>query len=211
MQFSAVVFDLDGLLIDSERISAQAVRNTTAQFDLEPAMAEHLILTLTGRGDKDPNTNATHFGEAWRHHYDHLMETTPPSLLPGVADTLTWLNNKNVPTAVATSSSSVAAHKKLQTENIRPHFRTVTCGDEVENTKPNPEIYLKAAASMQLDPTQCLAMEDSENGVKAAIAAGFTVIQIPNLIPPSAELLAHGHTVCDSMHDALQWLKDQSS
>jgi beta-phosphoglucomutase-like phosphatase (HAD superfamily) len=81
------------------------------------------------------------------------------------------------------------------------YFEIVIGGDQVERGKPDPDIYLKAASALSAAPSKCLALEDSTNGVKAAVAAGMTVVQIPDLVQPNEELLQLGHIVLSSLAD----------
>jgi beta-phosphoglucomutase-like phosphatase (HAD superfamily) len=103
--------------------------------------------------------------------------------------------------AVATSTRTKRATEKLGDAGLLDYFKIVIGGDQVEQGKPDPEIYLKAASALSSAPSRCLALEDSANGVKAAVAAGMTVVQIPDLVPPSDELLQLGHIVLSSLAD----------
>lgn len=152
MKLESVIFDMDGLLVDSERLYLQAFNEVADAYGLTDA-------------------------------YEFFLST-------------------KVKCAVATSSSAENAYRKLRSNDILNYFMTVTCGDEVENSKPHPEIYIKSAKSINANPSCSIALEDSENGVRSAVAAGFHVIQVPDLLPPSAELLILGHDVCNNLFDA---------
>jgi beta-phosphoglucomutase-like phosphatase (HAD superfamily) len=89
----------------------------------------------------------------------------------------------------------------LRKSGVLDRFQAVIGSDQVRNGKPEPDIYLKAAGLLNARPERCLALEDSENGVRAAVGAGMTVVQIPDLVQPSAELLALGHIVLDSLRE----------
>lgn len=91
----------------------------------------------------------------------------------------------------------------MKDAGIRDFFQTVTCGDQVDRSKPDPDIFLKAGESVGADMSRSIGFEDSPNGVRAAHAAGLHVIQVPNLVLPAPDLLELGHTVCDNMHYAL--------
>jgi beta-phosphoglucomutase-like phosphatase (HAD superfamily) len=103
--------------------------------------------------------------------------------------------------AIATSSGTSHAIAKLQQAGLLGRFRTVVGADQVQKPKPDPEVYLKAAGLLGVDPRACLAVEDSEYGVRAAHAAGMTVIQVPDLTEPSADLRALGHIVLASLKE----------
>jgi len=106
-----------------------------------------------------------------------------------------------IPVAVATSTRSTHALDRLAKAGLLDYFEFVVGGDQVKNSKPNPEIYLTATEKLQCDPKNCLAFEDSENGVRAALGAGLRVIQVPDLVVPSAEVVALGHTILASLSE----------
>ena len=106
-----------------------------------------------------------------------------------------------LPMAIATSSGTVHALEKLRQAGVLERFKAVIGADQVVRPKPDPEVYLKAAGCLGADPRACLAVEDSEYGVRAAHAAGMTVIQVPDLSQPSADLRALGHIVLASLQE----------
>lgn len=211
MLLDAAIFDLDGLLVDSEKFSAQAFRDTAAEYGLEDK--EELFLSLVGANEQTHTTrlaeelghltDSVAFRRDWTERYLASIAGGPIPLLEGVHELLSWLNNNDVKCAVATSSGTSAAHKKLTESGIRDYFQTVTCGDQVSNGKPHPEIYLQAGASIKADMSHSIGLEDSANGVRSAHAAGLHVIQVPNLVPPAEDLLELGHRICESLHDVL--------
>lgn len=211
----AVIFDMDGLLVDTETFSLRAFEHAVSAHGLQ-GLTE-VFVSLVGTNEKH-HTDTLHeeishlvdpvaFRKTWVDHYIDITASETIPLLNGVLETLEWLHANNVKTAVATSSTTQAANKKLADTEIRDFFHAVVCGDQVSNSKPHPDIYLKAGQSIKADMSSSIGLEDSVNGVKSAHAAGLNVIQIPNVVPPSDELRALGITVCDSMHDVLQLLK----
>ncbi len=205
--FNAVLFDMDGLLLDSEKLALAAFESTCARFELGDL--SHVFTRLVGTNTALGKTllreglagimDAEVFAAQWQTQYRALTEDTPIPLMPGVAAFLKHTTALNIPMAVVTSSTSAQAKHKLTQAGILDYFRLIVGGDQVMQSKPAPEIYLLAAARMAVEPATCLALEDSANGVKAAVAAGMTVVQIPDLVPPDDELLALGHTVLDNI------------
>jgi beta-phosphoglucomutase-like phosphatase (HAD superfamily) len=104
-----------------------------------------------------------------------------------------------MPMAIATSTRYHDAVNALESAGNRDYFKFVIGGDHVTNSKPDPEIYLKTAYKLDVDPKECIVFEDSENGVKSAHAAGMNVIQVPDLAPPSEEIKRLGHRIYDSL------------
>lgn len=216
MSLDAVIFDLDGLLIDTEHHSEQAFHQTVSAYGLEDQST--VFQSLVGTTEKTHGErlqekyghqlDAVAFRSEWIERFHQSMADDPPGLLPGVADMLTWLKQENIKRAVATSSRTPDGEKKLLDAGIRDYFATVICGDQVERSKPHPDIYLKAGEAIGADMSRSLGLEDSANGVRAAHAAGLHVIQIPDRAPPTPDLLTLGHRVCDSMSDVLELVKN---
>lgn len=218
MHLHAVIFDMDGLLIDSETVSAQAFMDTANEYGLIDSYAVFLSLVGCNRASiklmleekLGQQLDAHQFGLDWEERYQAILADTVPPLLPGVIELLEWLKTTGIKMAVATSSGATAAEYKLTSNGIYDYFLTITSGDDVKVSKPNPEIFTKAAASIDVEPNNAWVLEDSENGVRAAVAAGMNVIQVPNLVEPSEELLNLGHTVHRDLHEVLKALKHLS-
>ncbi len=216
MSLDAVIFDLDGLLIDTEHHSELAFHRAAADHGILDM--GWLFLSLVGTNEETHRTTLSEklsdytdpvaFRRDWVDHFHQSMESEPPGLLPGVPEMLSWLEQENIKRAVATSSTTSAGEKKLNDADIRKYFSTVICGDQVARSKPHPDIYLKAGEAIGANMSQSLGLEDSANGVRAAHAAGLQVIQIPDRTPPTPELLQIGHRVCNNMNDVLDLLKN---
>lgn len=211
----AVLFDMDGLLIDSERLSLQSFSETITDHGLE----DHgeLFLKVIGSNETSlvailfealaEKLDVVRFRSEWAERYHALIAYGEVPLKPGVPELLEWLSSNKVKTAVATSSSTDIATLKLTRTGIIGHFQVIVGGDQVKNSKPDPEIFLAAAAALAADASKTLVLEDSTHGVRAGVAAGFTVIQVPDLVQPSAELMQLGHQVSGSLHEVLALLQ----
>lgn len=211
----AVIFDMDGLLVDTETFSKRAFEHAVATYGL--GEMTQLFVSLVGTNETHHNdtlhTEIAHmvdpvaFRQTWVDHYIDLTSAETIPLLTGVSEILEWLQVHKIKTAVATSSTTHAAEKKLNDTGIRDYFQAVVCGDQVSRSKPYPDIYLKAGMSVKADMSLSIGLEDSVNGVRSAHAAGLNVIQIPNIVPTTDEVQALGVRVCDSMHDVLRLLQ----
>jgi HAD superfamily hydrolase (TIGR01509 family) len=204
----AVVFDLDGLMIDSEQLDWKGAKAVAARrgFDLDD---EFLLRTIGRRGaDIQPEFDsrfAQHLDygtftaevRQWRHDYvlAHGMAHKR-----GLAELLDHLDRTGTPRAVATST---VRHEALASMGaLSDRLQAVAFGDEVKNGKPAPDIYLLATQRLGFAPAQCLALEDSLAGVAAAERAGLTVIMVPDLIPANAGV----RYVCSSLMRVRDWL-----
>jgi len=189
--FLGAVFDMDGTLIASEILyrtawqrAAEELRVPLASEDYDRLMGLNRADTLhalTGlfRGA----ATAQAFLVSSERHYETIVRTHGHSVRAGIRELLQALTRRGVPLAVATSTHRSLAEETLRAVGLREFFSTVVAGDEVTHGKPDPEIYLRAAAALRIAPARCLAFEDSRVGAAAAGAAGMAVVLIPELSP----------------------------
>lgn len=200
---------MDGLLIDSERLALHAFQDTCEKFQLGDLT--EIFLQCIGTNTQLGTTilknglqgimDHEEFGREWYEKYKKLSKEKPAPLKEGAQDLLQQIKTGGTPMMVATSTRTDHAKLKLRDSGIIHYFHKIIGGDQVSKSKPDPEIYLRAASELSLAPADCLALEDSPNGVRAAVAAGFTVIQIPDLIEPDECLLKMGHMVLSSLSE----------
>lgn len=197
-RFDAAVFDLDGLLIDTERVAI-----TTGYAALNALGHSHdagLLERLVGhdnatglrllRAELGQGFDAQAFDLCWRDLF-HAETAKGIPLRPGARDLLDLLEQAAIPRAVATSSSRESATRKLQSTGLAPYFQTVVSVDCIQNPKPAPDPYLEAARRLGFHPARCVAFEDSDTGAAAAHAAGMTVVQIPDMVATSGPFAHH--------------------
>jgi len=205
----AVIFDMDGLMIDSERVSITSWNR--AALELGIALPEGFFLRMVGLGERDcrallqkhvddPACIDTLF-QRCHALYDAATEAGLP-LRPGIMELLQLLRAHRLPCAVATTTRQPRASRKLAACGLLHYFETVVTSSDVAHPKPAPDIYLLAAQRLGKAPERCLALEDSPAGTRAALAAGMTVIQVPDLVVPDDAQRALGHRIVDSLHDA---------
>jgi HAD superfamily hydrolase (TIGR01509 family) len=205
----AVIFDMDGLMLDTERLALLAWQEASVTLGLEfdPRVAQRMIgrnnadsrsLILAHHGDDFPiDSLMAAAGDA----YEAIVAREGIALKQGLTDLLDWLDRERIAKAVATSTRRSRALAKLQTTGLLPRFGTLVGGDEIARGKPAPDIFLVAAARLDLDVGACVVLEDSEPGVRAALAAGIAPIMVPDLHPPSSDLLALSPLVLASLDD----------
>ena len=209
----AVIFDMDGLMLDSERaITACLAR---AAEELGQAIEPDYWLGMVGKGDAAcRGMLAERIGDDMaqallaRCHalYDSVVEAGVP-LRPGILELLDLLVARGIPRAVATSTRRPLALRKLETAGLLRRFDVVCTSTDVAHPKPAPDIYLLAAAQLHVAPAHCLVLEDSPTGVRAALAAGMTPIQVPDLLAPDEEVRALGHRIVASLGEAQRLLE----
>ncbi|NDU76570.1 HAD-IA family hydrolase [Actinomadura sp. DSM 109109] len=207
----AVLFDMDGLLIDSERVWLEVESEVMAWLGGEwsPAHQERLVggslylavdymLELTGADAPRE--------EVGRRMLDGMVERLSACvpMMPGAKDLLAEIRAAGVTAALVSSSHRRLIEPVLDAVG-REHFALSVAGDEVSRTKPDPEPYLTAAVRLGADPARCVVLEDSPNGVAAAEAAGCVTVAVPGLLPIPP---APGRTVVASLREVdVAWLR----
>jgi HAD superfamily hydrolase (TIGR01509 family) len=198
----ALLFDMDGLLLDTERVALAAYRSVAASMGLDMQMSGFRRLVGLNRRSGDavfreifPDVDADEFGARWDRLYHGNLRGDVP-LRPRVVEMLSAID---LPKAVVTSSSRDGALDKLARAGIGDYFDILVGGDDVTDGKPHPEPYELGAARLGFGPHQCAAFEDSENGTRAAHAAGCVTVQIPDLFEPSAAMHALGHLIAPDL------------
>ena len=213
--FAAAIFDMDGLLIDSERPIMAAWIEAARTLDIELSHAQYLQCVGLAMVESKQILAALLGGAA---AYQHAATQVTAALQlqradgdlrplfpikPGAAELLTALRGRGTRCAVASSSTSGQIQACLGSLDVLHHFEAFAGGDEVARAKPDPALYLLAAERLGVDPAECVAFEDSENGAKAALAAGLRVIIVPDLKHPPESIIGQAFHVLDSLHDAM--------
>ncbi len=209
----AVIFDMDGLLLDTERLSRASWLAGGADMGMELPMT--VLTTIIGRRRAEVELEFTRaLGEHFdtdtlyarhAHHYHAQIAASSPAQLqkPGALALLEWLRARRVPVAVATSSLAAGARNKLMRAELQPLLPVVVTGEQVARSKPAPDIYLEAARRLGVPPQYCMAFEDSDLGLVAALAAGMRAVAVPDLKPLPASLDARLTATLGSLHEAV--------
>lgn len=215
MNFQAAIFDMDGLLLDTERVCI-VIFEQACQAVGVPFLRD-LYLSVIGRNAAGieatlragygPDLDYMQLHNEWRTRYNAVVKHQAIPVKQGVIELLEWLKAEHIPTAVATSTQRDVASIKLRLSGLDRYFDAVATGCEVSQGKPHPEIYLLAASRLDVAPAQCLAFEDSNNGVRSAVAAKMIAYQIPDLVMPSDDVVALGHRIRPTLSDVLEELK----
>lgn len=196
MEIKAVIFDMDGLMIDSERIVQRAwsiVGKRMGYGDLGEDIYQTMGLNVVRRERyfKDKYGEDFPFDQFladYRKEYYNYVSEHGIDAKAGLYELLETLKNLKIPMAVATSTARENAMKNLEAKKVNSYFETFICGDMVTDAKPSPEIYLKACEMLGVDPRSAVALEDSLNGIKAAYAAGMMPVMVPDLIKDTSEV-----------------------
>ena len=209
----AVIFDMDGLLIDSERLARVSTLAVSEQ--LGHPIPESVAMRMIGLGsdalermlrdELGAQFPLTPFRDAWNAHYGALVAQGVP-VKPGVVEALTALAAANVPCAVATSTETCLAQHKLEKAGLLHHFAFVAGRDKVAHGKPAPDLYLHAAQQLGHRAERCWAFEDSLPGLTAAAASGARTHWVPDLAHIHTNDLPAGVETIDSLHHVSRWV-----
>ena len=208
--FDAVIFDMDGLMLDTETLSRVAWQK--AGHDVGCEIDDALFIRFVGRTREDCETILKEIGgpafpvevmrERILHHWDEQVILHGIPQKTGLTELMEFLDSIKLRKAVATSSRRENALSKLGP--LAKAFEVLVTGDEISRGKPAPDIFLLAARRLDLAPNRCLVLEDSLPGIQAATAAGMHAIMVPDLVPATAEIR---HS-CATLLEVLLWLKD---
>jgi HAD superfamily hydrolase (TIGR01509 family) len=207
----AVIFDMDGTLIDSEAIYIIGMQDAARTLGLAlPLALCHAMLGLPG-----PKCNLMlqeHFGAdfdiaTFRGHYSTSVQRQMSERVPlktGVVELLDFLGSQGLPLAVATSAARTTAEHHLGRAGLLDRFTALATRDDVEHPKPAPDLYLEAARRLGVTPQRCLAFEDSSIGILAAHAAGMRAVMVIDILPPTDEARAKCLHVAQDLHEVLR-------
>ena len=207
--FRAVICDMDGLLLDSERIARDAWQRAGKAHGYD--ISHDIYIEVVGRNLRDAERIFTtllgadfpfHDVRALRLQYgeEHITHHGLPTR-PGAEEFLTFLAEMEVPRAVATSTAQDEAWHRLERTGLAQYFSLLCSGDEVAHGKPAPDLFMLTAERLGVPPEVCVVLEDSGYGIQAAHAAGMTPILVPDLKEPSDEVAALAHAVLPSLYE----------
>lgn len=206
------IFDMDGTMFDTERLRFQTLQQASQELIGQEFSHEYLMQCLGLSATTAEKLAQRLYGvdvpykeirkRADEMELEHIRKHGVP-IKKGLVQVLERLRKSGLRMAVATSSRRAIAEEYLINANVYKFFDVITCGDEVEQGKPHPEIFLKAASQLHLDANQCLMFEDSENGLTSAHTSKGLTILLKDIKEPNDEMLEKAHFYYDQMYDFL--------
>ena len=204
---AAFIFDMDGLLFDSEALYRDAIM--AAAVDLGHSFKVGDFLKLVGRPWSanrlalqehiGPGEDVECFKSAWHARYRSMRSLL--TLKPGAVELLDRIDYLGLPKAICTSSSHEDVEHNLDLHGLTGRFTTVVAAGDYLHGKPAPDPFLRAAEALGVAPEDCLALEDSYNGVRSASAAGMRTIMVPDLLPATDEIRLICYAVAADLHE----------
>lgn len=209
----AVIFDMDGIIFDSERLVLECWEKMAKKYHLE-GMHEAYLPCIGTNDSRTKEIMMDYYGagfpyDAFRKEASVLFhEITDRDGLPvkkGVRELLEYLNDNDIPVGLASSTRLAVVTEELKQAGLYGYFRTVTGGDQLKRSKPEPDIYLMACGKLGARPENTYAVEDSYNGIRSSHSAGMMPVMVPDLLPPTEEMRQKSVAVLDDLLQVRDW------
>lgn len=202
----AVIFDMDGLMFNTEVVWSRCLAPALEELGLpfNPELPEHTRGTAGTEFAKvihefyGPEVNAYRLWDVWHELVSKELEKGVEKKL-GLDELLEYLSENNISCAVASSSIPEHIKRNLENAGITDKFAVTVSSLNLEHAKPEPDVFLKAAELLNVEPANALVLEDSYNGVRAGAAGGFKTIMVPDLSAPTDEMHQLAYRICDSL------------
>lgn len=214
MKCKGAIFDMDGVLFDTERIYQDTWQEIAAERRIK--LDSGFVKTISGTNGKKMLQvvekyyrvpDGTVIADVCMSRVREKLSVHVP-VKKGVYEILRFLKEKDIRTAVASSTSRQQIEKNLRMTGIRGYFDEIVSGSEVKHGKPEPDIFLCAAGRIGCRPEECFVFEDSENGVRSGHAAGCVTIMIPDLVEPEAGICSYCFKICRDFQEVQKEIKD---
>ncbi len=215
----AVVFDMDGVIFDSERLYRKHWKISGLEIGISEVEMEEVCNMLAGATKE---VNSIRMKERYGNDFDYMsfrkitmdrmdedIRENGIAVKAGVVELLEYLREKNIKIGLATSTDKVRAEGNLRNAELYEYFDNMVFGQDVDKGKPSPDIYIRACENLNILPEEAIGIEDSINGMKSSYTAGLYTIMVIDLIQPTEEIKNnYSHKIFDNMYQVLDMLKD---
>lgn len=209
---NGIVFDMDGIMFDTERLSTDGWLDTAKKLNID--LPIEFIDSFKGTAASfSEKLFKQRFGKDFDYEYarklrteymESVIEESGVPVKAGLMELLDYLKPRQIPAAIATSTRRELAEKYLTMTGIYDYFDAIIYGDTVENSKPAPDIFLKAIQMLGKKAEECIVLEDSPNGIQAGYSAGIRVVHIPDQIMITDEMKKNVYKICNNLNEVIQ-------
>lgn len=213
----AVIFDMDGIIFDSERLALNCWKKVAQEYKLD-GMEEAFLPCIGASEVRTREVLINYYGpdfpyDAFRKDTSALFhEVVKQDGLPvkkGVRELLEYLKTNDIPIGLASSTRLAVVTEELQQAGLYNFFYAVTGGDQLKRSKPEPDIYLMACEKLGVRPEDTYAVEDSYNGIRSSYSAGMMPVMVPDLLPPTDEMRHKSVVVLDDLLQVRDWFMER--
>ena len=210
----AVIFDMDGVIFDSERLVLTSWKEVGKKhgFTIEEDLfylcvgvnaVETKQIFLRHYGQDFPYDEYKKEASAW---YHERFDNGRLPMKPGIRELLTYLKEEGYKIGLASSTRQVTVTQEITDAGLLPYFDNLTCGDMLQKSKPEPDIFLMACDALSVKPEEVVVIEDSYNGIRGANRAGTTPVMVPDMIAPDEEMRSLSHIILENLFEVKEWM-----
>ncbi|MCI7042401.1 MAG: HAD family phosphatase [Lachnospiraceae bacterium] len=216
MKYKAVIFDMDGVIFDSERLVLEGWQEIAAKYGIK-GMEEVLPRCLGVNAQATREIFREYYGQDFP--YDEYKKEASAlfhsrygngklPLKPGVKELLSYLKENGYLVGLASSTRQAIVEQEIRDAGLMPYFDNLVCGDMLKRSKPEPDIYLKACENLDVEPRMAVAVEDSYNGIRSAKRAGMVPVMVPDMVQPDEEMRSLAHKICKDLFEVKNWISE---
>lgn len=220
MNIKAVLFDMDGLMVDTESLATEAFIHSAKKQGYDMTKEETLmVLGFTTKSIyefwenyfKNSDVSGKQLVDDHYKYIENVLFTTGPKKMPYIEELLKYLKENNYKVAVASSSNMNHIINNMEKTGLKKYIDGFASGAEVKNGKPAPDVFLLAAERLGVEPKKCLVLEDSKAGVIAGSSAGAKVIMVPDMFKPDAECKEKAYKIVNNLGEVINMLEENNN
>lgn len=219
MKYKAVIFDMDGVIFDSERLVFEEWLAIAEKYSLtgmeevyrrcigvNAVITKEIFLDYYGR-DFPYDDYVKELSDSYHRRYDHGRLP----MKPGVKELLSYLKEEGYLVGLASSTKKSTVEREITDAGLITYFDDLTCGDMLQKSKPEPDIFLMACSRLKVLPKEAVTIEDSYNGIRAAHRAGTVPIMVPDMVQPDDEMKQLAYIICKDLSEVKKWFEENKS
>ncbi|MGN0377729.1 MAG: HAD family hydrolase [Suilimivivens sp.] len=215
MKYKAVIFDMDGVIFDSERLVMEGWLEVARKYGID-GIEEVFGRCIGVNAQATRQIVLEYYGEdfpyeAYKKETSALFHARYGNgklpMKPGVKELLSYLKEAGYLIGLASSTRQAVVEQEIRDAGLFCYFDKLVCGDMLKKSKPEPDIYLMACEQLSVKPKEAVAIEDSYNGIRSASRAGLTAVMVPDMVQPDEEMKNLAHMICKDLFEVKNWIE----